>query len=71
MKGRYDFLVLGDLCLDIYIWSGRKAKQVEIKSYAVTPVGSAGNVALALKSIDMPVLIVLAYPSSEDPMDKI
>ncbi|MEM4971357.1 MAG: carbohydrate kinase family protein [Sulfolobales archaeon] len=71
MRRRYDFLVVGDLCLDIDIWPGRRVKQVEIKDYTITPAGSAGNTALALRAIDKSALIALAYPSSKDHVDKI
>ncbi len=64
-----DFLVVGELCLDIDIVPGKRGRQTEIKSYAVLPAGSAGNTAIALKGFSANV--ALSHPASRDHVDKI
>lgn len=68
-KGDLDFLVVGELCLDIDIIPGVRGRQTEIRSYSLLPAGSAGNTAIALRGFSADVSLL--YPASQDHVDRI
>lgn len=65
----HEFLVIGDLCLDIDIKPGRRSGQVEIERISIIPAGSAGNTAITLRALEPSAGVALLYPSSGDHID--